>query len=297
MAVLSMSTTSPSDIVALTKPKITIMAVVVAAVGMLVPSKGVLSGDAILSLFGIAFLVSGSSALNMYWERETDGLMLRTRNRPLPAKRLHPYWALYLGFALSSAAVLLLLVCSNVLTAVLGFLSLVAYVLLYTPMKRISSLSLVVGAVPGAMPVLLGYTAVNNQVNIAGLALFGLAFFWQLPHFIAISIFRKEEYCRAGYPVVAYVTGDENAKYLIVASTTLLIASAYYVFHIGLGGKVYLVGSSFLGLWFLAESLMGLRKCDLKVWSKRVFWASLVYQFLLFLLLGFEIFLKSITAF
>lgn len=286
-------TPSLKDLVALTKPKITIMTIIVALGGMLLAAEATLPLRALWGLLGIALLVSGSSVLNMYWERSHDRLMDRTKDRPLPSGRMQPVWALFLGILLSFLAMPVLLFGSNLLTAVLGVFSLVAYVFLYTPMKRISSLALVVGAFPGAMPVLLGYTAVSNKLDIPGLALFSLAFFWQLPHFIAITIYRKGDYTKAGYPVVAEVTGILAAKWLMFFTTVLLVLSSILIYFVHLGGLLYLYVSVLLGFWFLAETMSGFVTENVDAWSKRVFHVSLVYQLIIFAILAVDVLLKK----
>ncbi len=286
--ILRESTLSFKDVVALTKPKITLMTMIVAGGGMLLAYGELSLAKSLLALVGIALLVSGSSALNMYWERHYDALMLRTRDRPLPSGRMQPFWALLIGWLFSLLALPILFLGSNVLTTILGLFSLVAYVLVYTPMKRVSCLALIVGAVPGAMPALMGYTAASGKLDTKGLALFGLAFFWQLPHFIAISIFRKDEYTKAGYPIVAQVTGIFTAKILIVITTILIIVSSLSLFYIGLGGVFYCVCSVVLGVWFLIEASLGFFTHDVDSWSKRVFYASLFYQLFLFMALGID---------
>ena len=165
------------DLLSLTKPKITLMTMIVSLGSMLLAPVHPTLVQGLLALLGIAFLVSGSSAFNMYMEREYDGLMSRTKNRALPAKRLSPFWAIVIGSLCSVFGILALYFGSSPLTVWLGIFSLVAYVLIYTPLKRVTSLSLIVGAIPGAMPALLGYTAALGQIDNASLALFGVARF------------------------------------------------------------------------------------------------------------------------
>ncbi len=244
--------------------------------------------QAALALLGIALLVSGSSAFNMYLERDYDGLMARTATRPLPTGRLQPGWALGVGFLTSLLAIPVLWVSTNLLTVMLGMASLVAYVLIYTPMKRLSTWALVVGAFPGAMPALMGYTAVSGQIDAAGLALFGLAFFWQLPHFIAIGIFRKEEYMKAGYPVIVQVTGEPTAIALTILTTVLIVANAGLLWWLDVGGMFYGVISTLLGFWFLTLAVLGYFSKDIKIWARKLFRGSLIYQSVLFLLLAID---------
>lgn len=247
--------------------------------------------NAALALLGIALLVSGSSAFNMYLEREYDKYMERTRNRPLPSGRLKPAWALWVGFVTSIVAMPILMISTNGLTVALGFGSLISYVLIYTPMKRLSTWALVAGAVPGAMPALMGYTAVSGKIDSTGWALFGLAFFWQLPHFIAIGIFRKDEYTRAGFPVIAQVTGEPLAIILSVVTTVLIVINAGLLWWLEIGGVFYGCVSTLLGLWFLVIACLGFFSRDTRAWAKKLFMASLVYQALLFIVLIIDGFL------
>jgi protoheme IX farnesyltransferase len=177
---------------------------------------------------------------------------------------------------------------TNTLTLALGVLSLVAYVLIYTPMKRLSTWALVVGAVPGAMPALMGYTAVIGKIDAAGLSLFGLAFFWQLPHFIAIGIFRKEEYTRAGYPVIAGVLGEKRAIGLSLITTVMMVVNAGLIWWLEVGGLFYGIVSSVLGVWFITLAALGYWSMDIKSWARKLFKASLIYQTLLFAMLAID---------
>ena len=167
------------------------------------------AGRLCLSLVGTALIVGSANALNMWWERDVDALMRRTRNRPLPAGRMSPDVAIIFGLALALiAAPMLFLV--NAMTGVLGLVALVTYVLVYTPLKRHTHLALLVGAVPGAMPPLLGWTTATGSIGLGGLLLFGVCFLWQLPHFAAITIFRAEDYARAGLQVVSVQLGERR---------------------------------------------------------------------------------------
>lgn len=276
------------DLVALTKPRITLMALLVSGGCMMLAEASFSIQNACMALLGIALLVSGSSAFNMYLEREHDKLMMRTSNRPLPSGRLKPRWALWVGFSTSILAIPALVWSTNWLTAFLGFGSLLAYVLVYTPMKRLSTWALVVGAIPGAMPALMGYTAVSAKIDWVGLALFALAFFWQLPHFIAIGIFRKEEYTKAGFPVIAEVTGESVAILLSVLTTGLIVINAGLLWWLQIGGLFYGCISTLLGVWFLTIACLGFFSIDIKSWARKLFMASLVYQGLLFLVLAVD---------
>ena len=191
--------TALRDLVALTKPGVTRMCLVTTAGGLLLPSSGGhvppgLEGTSWITiasaLVGTAFAVGGANAFNMWWERGTDRLMARTRTRPLPAGRMTPTTALRFAWALSIASIAVLLVGTNALTAVLAASAIAGYVLVYTPLKYRTPAALVIGAVPGAMPPLLGWTAATNSIDAPGLVLFAILLVWQIPHFLAIALYR-----------------------------------------------------------------------------------------------------------
>lgn len=273
------------DMVALTKPKITIMALLVALGGLLHAGPNISLMPALLSLLGIAFLVSGSSALNMYLERDLDRRMTRTRTRPLPAGRLDARWAIVVGFLSALGASLILWWSTNSLTLVAGLASLGLYVWCYTPLKQYSWTSLLVGSIPGAMPVMLGYIAISGMIDEKALALFLWAFLWQIPHFLAISLFREAEYTAAGFPVLSRAVGRDLTKQAIVLSSWLLVFSTlglYWskILNLWLSGFGLLVGA-----WFLYICHKGFFSMDANDWARRAFKASLVYQSILFVLI------------
>src|SRR5580704_14926941 len=192
--VVSMTPWLFTDIISLTKPRITLMAVLLAIAGALQVKSGVLFINRFWSLLAIGLLVSGASALNMYVERDLDKKMSRTKDRPLPSGRLSPMWALILGLLLFFLSCLIFFFSRDYLTLLLGFISLFIYIFCYTPLKKISWAALLVGSIPGAMPVVLGYTSVSEIIDNKALALFLWAYLWQVPHFLAISLFREQEY-------------------------------------------------------------------------------------------------------
>ena len=168
-------------------------------------------------------MVGAANALNCWLERDVDARMRRTRDRPLPAGRVEPFVALALGLAVPAFALPVLALVANPLTALLAFVALVVYVVVYTPMKQRSTLALFVGAVPGAIPPLMGWTAVTGRLDPGGLALFALLFAWQLPHFLAISIYLAEDYARGGLRVFALVHGERATRRWIAAASALLL--------------------------------------------------------------------------
>jgi heme o synthase len=272
-----------ADLVALTKPRITAMVLLTEAAGLWM-APGHVTGRALwLSLAGTALIVGAANALNMWWERDVDARMERTRNRPLPAGRLSPDVALAFGLALAVASTPMLFVV-NVATGLLGLVALVSYVAVYTPLKRHTHLALLVGAVPGAMPPLMGWSTVTGSVGLGGLLLFGVLFLWQIPHFAAISIFRAEDYGRAGLQVVSVQHGERAARETIALYAVLLVATSLLFAPLGLSGRYYEMAATLLGAGFLAVSFRGLRagsRFDAKRWAKRVFALSIPYLTLL----------------
>jgi len=283
---LSSRASCVSDVLALTKPRITLMAAILALAGMFLASMGeAFFANALWPLIGIALLVSGASALNMYLERDSDKYMARTQDRPLPAGRLKPWVAMATGAFCSLASLAILHWYANELTLLLGLFSLICYVWMYTPLKKHTWLSLVVGAVPGAMPALLGYTTLKGVLDAQGWALFFVAFFWQFPHFVAISIFREGEYTRAGCPVLPHVYGLPFARAFMVATTIMLIASTTALGMLAPSTWMFVVASLALGGWFFWSTVTGFTFERAEAWAKNVFFVSLCYQTLLFAVL------------
>ncbi len=273
------------DMRALTKPKITVMALLVALGGLLHAGPLLSWWAAAAALLGIAFLVSGSSALNMYLERDLDRRMTRTANRPLPAGRLDARWAVAVGIACALGASAILWWSTNPLTLVAGLASLGLYVWCYTPLKQHSWTSLLVGSVPGAMPVMLGYIAISGVIDEKAIALFLWAFLWQIPHFLAISLFRESEYTAAGFPVLSRRVGKDLSKWAILLTSWLLVCSTFGLYWAQILNSWLTLLGLLVGIWFLGICHQGFRKMDIDIWARRAFRASLVYQSLLFVLI------------
>jgi protoheme IX farnesyltransferase len=274
------------DLFALTKPRITMNVVFTAFGGYWVGSRYLLGSSVSLLwaparlawlLVGMALVVSGANALNMYLERDTDGLMARTRTRPLPTGRLRPHAALYAGLALSLASIPVLSFGVHPVPAFLAAIALVSYVMLYTPMKRRSPMSLIVGAVPGALPPLIGWSAVRGTIDAPGLVLFGIMFFWQIPHFLAIATFRKEEYRAAGLKVLPVVRGDRVTRHHVVRYLAALLLTSLLLVPFGVGGRAYQVTALVLGALFAGVGLYGLRRDAGVKWARVLFGTSMIY--------------------
>jgi heme o synthase len=278
-----------TDLIALTKPRITVIVVATMLGGAWVANRYLrarglpdVSGVHVaLSLLATVLVVGGANALNMYMERDTDGLMERTKDRPLPAGRLSPDVALWFGLAISLASLLLFGFASNVTTTLLGAFALASYVLVYTPLKRKTPIALLVGAVPGAMPPLLGWTSVTGRIDWPGAALFGILFLWQVPHFLAITLFRTSDYRRAGLRVLPVERGERITRHHIVGYLVALVALSLLLVPLGVAGPVYLVSALLLGLGFLGFGAWGLRATSGTRWARGLFGISILYLLLL----------------
>ncbi len=267
----------------LTKPRITFLIVLTSAAGFVLGARGAVNYAVLThAMLGIALLSSGIATLNQYMERDLDGLMRRTENRPLPSGRLAPLEALWFGITLTIAAEFYLALSVNVLTAIMGLTVIAGYLFLYTPLKTRTSLSTAVGAFPGAMPPLMGWAAARGEVDIAAWVLFAILFLWQFPHFLAIAWMYREDYGRAGIRMLPVVEPDGRVtgQQIILYAVMLLPVSLLPTF-LGISGKVYLVAAVILGLLFLASSIRAaLSKSNQH--ARQLLLASVLYLPLLF---------------
>lgn len=278
-----------ADYLALTKPGIVRMCLLMTAGGLwLAPGSTAWSSGLgstpmwstwLAALVGSSLAVASANAFNMVWEREGDRKMSRTRNRPVAAGRLGVVASSVFAGVLGLAAMLVLALGTNLLTAGLAAFALLSYVLVYTPLKRVTPLALVIGAVPGAVPPLLGWTAVTNSLDLPGAVLFGILLIWQMPHFLAIAMFRKQDYADAGIRCVPVVRGESVAKIQAIAWALVLIPVSVALTPLGVTGAFYLVVALVAGLAFLAFALVGLGregKAGTR-WARQLFGLSLVY--------------------
>lgn len=276
------------DLVSLTKPRVNALVIATALGGLfLAPSRPPVI-PAVLFLLATAAIVGSANALNCWMERDSDRLMARTRNRPLPAGRMSATTALLFGLGLGVASLPVLALAANPLTALLGAIALVSYVCIYTPLKRHSHVALYVGAIPGAMPPLMGWTAATGHIDAAGLSLFAILFLWQVPHFMAIAIHRRGEYANAGLRSLAVDAGVSVATHWAVLFAILLVVSTIVPVVLGVAGWVYLIATICLGVYFADVALEGLRPDAGGKWARRLFVASIVHLALLCLALGID---------
>ena len=268
----------------LTKPRIAILLVLTAAAGFYLGTSGsfnlLLFSNFIIATTLLAF---GVATLNQYWERDLDGLMDRTATRPLPTGRVTPNEALIFGIVQCVIAEAYLLLAVNPLTALLGLVVIVGYVLVYTPLKTRTTASTAIGALPGALPPLMGWTAATGEITLVAWALFTIQFLWQFPHFMAIAWMYRADYAKAGIlmlPVVepeGRLTGRQ-----IVMFSIMLFPVALAPFFLNLSGLIYLIGAAVLGTWFVWVSVQAaIAKTDKK--ARMVLLVSVIYLPVLFI--------------
>jgi heme o synthase len=269
------------DLISLTKPRLSSLVLVTAGGGIWLSQREVSLTVALVTIVGTILVVGGANALNNYLERDSDREMARTANRPLPARRMSPQVALAFGAALGGISVPLLAWMTTPLAALLAALGFVSYVMIYTPLKRRSSLSTLIGAFPGALPPLIGWTAVTGRLEAGGLALFALLFLWQIPHSLAIGIYRQSEYEKAGLVVFPSEHGLVATRRQMFLYTLALVPIPLVLVHLGVAGLITLFGGAALGLIFVWMVGRGLGSGDVR-WARKVFIYSLVYLTALF---------------
>ncbi|HEX9303532.1 MAG TPA: heme o synthase [Thermoanaerobaculia bacterium] len=267
-----------ADFVELTKPRITFLVLVTTAVGYALGVGPSFRPGVFLSLLvGTAFVSGGAAALNQWAERDADARMARTRSRPLPSGRLAPTDALAFGLAISAVGIALLGGAVNGLTAFLAAISLASYVLAYTPLKRVTSLCTLVGAVPGAIPPMMGWAAARGTLDREAWALFAVLFLWQLPHFLSIAWIYRDDYARAGFPMLPVTdpdgksTGRQTIAYAAALVPVTLAAGAFAA-----AGQGYLWSAVALGAVFVGCAVFFAVKRSVKA-ARVVFLVSVLY--------------------
>ncbi|MCZ6777190.1 MAG: heme o synthase [Ignavibacteria bacterium] len=267
-----------ADFFALTKPELTFLSVITALGGLYLGAGGTFPAVLMLhTLFGTALVGAGAGALNQYIEREYDANMRRTENRPLPAGRMAPWEVLLFGSSIAILGVLQLTLFANVLTGSLAVVTLVTYLFLYTPLKRITWVSTIVGGIPGALPPVIGWTAIRNEISIEAGVLFAILFFWQMPHFFSLAWMYRKDYERAGFPMLAVLdrNGLRTSRQILIYCTALIAVSVLLSFYANLG-MVYIIGSLSVGIAFLIFGLQ-LWVSRSNASARRLFYASLIY--------------------
>jgi protoheme IX farnesyltransferase len=275
-----------SDWLVLGKARITALVLVTTASGYVLGARGDIDlARLALTLVGTALASAGAAALNQVVERRADALMRRTASRPVAAGRIAPGVALAFGVVLSAAGVATLALAVNLLTAALGLATIVLYLAAYTPLKRRTALNTLVGAIPGAIPPVMGWTAVTGSVDAGAWALFAILYLWQLPHFLAIAWMYREDYARAGFPMLPVVDpGGESTARQVALATLALVPVSLVPTVLGLTGAVYFFGALALGMGFAACGLaLALRRG--RGAARRLLFASVTYLPILLVLM------------
>ena len=266
------------DFITLAKPRLNLLVLVTTAAGVfLAAPEGVPAALLLHTLVGTALVAGGAAALNQVWERETDALMRRTRGRPAASGRLRASDAWWFGLVLSAGGLVQLAVKVNVISAVVAACTLVSYVLIYTPLKRRTSLATLVGGVPGALPAVIGWVAATGTLTLPALVLFGIVFFWQMPHFLAIAWLYREDYAAAGIPLlpVLELDGRRTGRQALLYSAALWPMSLMPTF-VGLAGGAYVAVATVLGVLLIALSARFARDRSITA-ARRLFLFSITY--------------------
>jgi len=269
------------DLFSLTKPRLSTLVIFTSALGMFLAPGDISFGKALISILATSGLVGGACVINCWMEMDIDALMERTKNRPLPSGRLNPGIALALGLTLIAVCLGTLFFITNPLTGSLGLTATVTYVFLYTPMKKKTSWALFAGAIPGAIPPLMGWTSVTNSIGALGMVLFVILFIWQLPHFLSISMYHARDYIKADFKIFPNQIGTRNTIHKIAVYTFILFLTSLIPYYMGEANSYYRNFIFVLGGAFFILALLGYQQEEnseaLLVWARRYFYASLIY--------------------
>jgi heme o synthase len=273
----------------LVKARLTTLVLLTTLVGFYLGWRGAMNFVLMFhTLASTALVAAGASALNQWLEREYDARMRRTQSRPLPSGRMQPATVAIFGGVCSVAGLIYLALAVNPLTSIIGAVTLVSYLFIYTPLKRVTWLNTAIGAVPGALPPLMGWTAARGELSSEGWALFAILFFWQLPHFFAIAWIYKDEYARAGFKMLPEVDPDgQRTAQQAVSNTLALLAVSLFPFVFKMAGTVYLAGALVLGAGFLWGAIQFSRQLTLPR-ARQLFFASIIYLPLLLALMVWD---------
>ena len=271
-------TSRVADFIALTKPRLNLLVLVTTLAGLyLAEPEGVALPVLLHTMLGTALVAGGAAAFNQAWEQHTDSLMTRTRARPVPAGRLRAAQAIWFALAMSGAGLADLALGVALLPAAVAALTLITYVLIYTPLKRRTSLATLVGAVPGALPPVIGWTAAGGGLTLPAAVLFGIVFLWQMPHFLAIAWLYRDEYRAAGIPLLPVLEPDG----LRTGRQTLLYSAALWPVSLmptllGLAGGFYIALATLLGGTLMALSAQFARERSTEA-ARQLFLFSIIY--------------------
>ncbi|HWY52185.1 MAG TPA: heme o synthase [Chthoniobacterales bacterium] len=266
------------DLVELVKARLTLLVLLTTAVGFYLGAEGPINFGALLhTVFGTASAAAGAAALNQWWECNLDALMQRTRSRPVPAGRMRPRDVVILGAALSIFGVAYLAFVCNALSAALAAITIIIYVFAYTPLKRVSTFNTALGAVPGALPPMIGWAAARGTLNAGAWSLFAILFLWQLPHFFAIAWMCRDDYARAGFQMISSDdrSGERSASQSVFFCMLLFVVAGLPAF-LGIATVLYLLAELILGGVFIAVAMRFL-KTRTVLDARRLFITSIIY--------------------
>ena len=277
-AALPIAADRTRDYVALAKPRLNMLVVASTLAGYAMGDGEALGFVRVAGLLlGTGLVAGGASAFNQVMERDLDALMRRTRNRPMAAQRLHPLEGLLFGTAITIAGLLLIIASANLLAAEVAFATMLVYAVIYTPLKRRTSFSTVIGAIPGALPPIIGWAAASNELPVKAWTLFGILFLWQLPHFLAIAWMYRDDYARAGFPMLPVIEPDGHStgrQAVAYAAALLPVSLAPTPLH--MAGDVYFAGALVLGIALLWLAIAFARSRSVRD-ARRLFFGSLIY--------------------
>ena len=282
---LSFSLSRAQDYLELAKPRLVSLVLLSAAVGFFLAADGAVQAAVVLPvLCGTALVAAGAMALNQWMERDEDARMARTMTRPLPAGRLQPEAALVFGAGLSLSGLAILFLAVNSLTALLALITLTSYLFLYTPLKRRSTLCTIVGAVPGAIPPLIGWAAAQGRPSYEAWILFAIIFLWQMPHFLAIAWIYREQYAAGGFRMLSVEdpSGLKVGRQIVLYSFALLPVSLLPTVA-GLTGPLYFFSALTLGAGFITLALKSAGRMEQN--ARLLFRASVFYLALLLVMM------------
>jgi protoheme IX farnesyltransferase len=266
-----------ADFLALTKPRLNLLVVATTAAGFYLGTDRLDVPLLASTVIGTAMVAGGAAAFNEIFERDTDALMRRTRTRPLPTGRIHPSAAVWFALALSVTGIAVLGLGANWLAAAVAAVTLLSYVLVYTPLKSRTPVATLVGGVPGALPPMIGWAAATGTLSIEAWVLFAVVFLWQMPHFLGMAWMCREEYAQAGLPMLPVVdaSGRITAR-MVVLYASVLVPVSLAPTLVGLAGRVYFGGALALGLAFLVLGIQFARQRTYNG-ARRLFVGSITY--------------------
>lgn len=266
------------DFYELTKPRLSFLSVITAIVGYLAANPSRDFGVLISLLIGTSFAAGGAAVLNQWLERDADAKMARTRNRAIPAGRIHPFHALIYGLSLSIIGCTILYIGANSLAGILTALTIVTYVLLYTPLKQLTTWNTAIGAIPGALPPLIGWAAAEGQISTLGWILFAILFLWQMPHFFAIAWTYRKDYAQGGFVMLS--NADENGRKVALQAFVFclaLIVSSLLPVLLGEASWIYGMIAIAVGIYIIRPAISFLQVSQRDTAARKLFFASIFY--------------------